>query len=198
MKHTTSHILFLILAISVTILVGAIYWYMSYAINVSISRAAMARSAIDTDLSNKNRQQTFLNTYNDTAADRARLSGFFIPANRVVTFIEVVENLSQQSGAKVSLVSVNADNLDGLPSGTQGIVRASVSAIGSWSSVMRALKLAESLPYKISVSNVNLATSGGGSSSTKAETRIWSVNFDLVVATMVMTASSTTAVNSGQ
>jgi hypothetical protein len=75
----------------------------------------------------------------------------------------------------VRLASIDADNLDSAAPGTLGTARAHVVASGSWSAVMRALKLAEDLPYLVTVSGLSVTLTDGSA----AAKRTWQATFDI-------------------
>ncbi len=164
MKRFHHHTFLLVLAISVTMLVGVVYGYMYYVVRFSIVRAANARDIVSLEKANKDRESDVRALYDRTKNDRDSLVNFFIPADRVVDFIEAIEALGPQTGSKVTL---NIDTVDAKDSedGKHGLARANVEIIGSWISVMRALSLAENFPYAVSVSQTRLSLQTGTSGS---------------------------------
>jgi len=175
MKNTPHHTILLILALSVTLLVGAVYGYMHYVVKISITRAATARDIVALEKANKGREQDVRALHQRTAEARGSLSQFFIPADRVVEFIEAIEALGPQTESIVTLSSINDIPPGQIEGSAYGLARAHVEVRGSWSSVMRALSLAENFPYAISVkgTRVNSVGSGAGSS--------WKAEFTLEV-----------------
>ncbi len=170
MKNTPHHTVLLILAVSVTLLVGAVYGYMHYVVKISINRAATARDIVALEKANKGREQGVRALHERTATDRASLSQFFIPADRVVEFIESIEALGPQTGSVVNLSSIDDIPPGQIEGSKYGLARAHVEARGSWSSIMRALSLAENFPYGISVKGTRVDSGGSaGGSSWKAE-----------------------------
>jgi hypothetical protein len=157
--RSNHHLALLALALSVTILVAALYGYMEHEIDVSTGRAILARDIIRVEAADKTQEQGLTALYSSTAADRARVEGLFIPVSASVSFIEAVEAIGPQSGSSVTLSSIAADDLSASIPGTLGSIRGQVSARGSWPSVMRALVMAESLPYVVSVSGIHMDSS---------------------------------------
>ena len=155
MKRFHHHTFLLILAISVTMLVVVVYGYMYYVVRFSIVRAANARDIVSLEKANKDRESDVRALYERTKNDRDLLSDFFIPSDRVVDFIEAIESLGPQTGSEVTL---SIDTIDPTDSEDKkhGLARASVEVVGSWTSVMRALSLAENFPYAVSVNGARL------------------------------------------
>lgn len=191
-----NHSTFLIMALTVTLFVASVYGYMYYMINVAREKTVKAQSLINSSKAVKERENSFLNTYEKTVSKWSKIQGFFVESNKVVNFIESIELLSQQSGGKVTISSIEADNLENASAGKEGTIRMKITAQGSWESVMRALKLAELLPYKISVNNVQASSfnsdQNNDDKSKVAPKSVWNLSFDLQVA---MLAATTTSVN---
>lgn len=156
MKRFHHHTFLLILAISVTMLVVVVYGYMYYVVRFSIVRAANARDIVSLEKANKDRESDVRALYDRTKNARDSLSNFFIPADRVVDFIEAIEALGPETGSKVTL-SIDTVDASDSEEKKNGLARANVEAVGSWTSVMRALSLAENLPYIVSVSGAHLS-----------------------------------------
>lgn len=197
MKSVHSHSFFLVLGLCIMGVVTAVYGYMYHEVGAALGRAADARNELNSASALRQKEQSFMSLYQSTASEWAELPNYFIPANDVVSFIKSIEALSRQSGARVTLSSIGADSLDGAAPGTQGNVRAHVSATGSWANVMRALSLAEASPYKVTINNVNMAASAvapvpsPGVSDKGAASSEWSLSFDLTAAMIVPFATST-------
>jgi alkylhydroperoxidase/carboxymuconolactone decarboxylase family protein YurZ len=183
MKHPHSHIPFLVLAIAVTATVAALYAYMFYAASASVRQANLARDIAHAEGIDQSQARSLSALASSTADSRAHLASFFVPADNVVVFITALESIGPQSGSTVSLATVDADSLAGAPAGTIGSVRAHVDAHGGWPSVMRALSLAERMPYAVSIDNVRMDASGFAAKSS------WNLSFDIQAAVIVPQAS---------
>jgi hypothetical protein len=182
MKSPQSHIPFLFLAIAVTLLVGMLYAYLYWQVNVSLDKAIVARDIALVETDKKSREKDVLKLYETTQEDRNKLAGYFIPSDGTVQFIEAVESIGPVAGSSVELSTIEADNLAGKPAGTIGTVRAHVEARGQWAAVYKTLLFAERLPYKLAIKNVRL---GSGDEVGKAG-RAWRVSFD-IVGTLIVT-----------
>jgi hypothetical protein len=183
------------MAILVALFVASVYGYLYYAINSSLEKTVKAQSLVDSATLTKEREATFMQTYEKTASKWSRLQGFFVKSGEVVGFIEAVESLKEQSGSDVSLSSIEADNLDNAPPGKEGSIRMRVSARGSWQSVMRVLSLAEALPYKVTINNVQAGVSTEKEEEVKESKnisvgKIWDLSFSLQAAMISATSTS--------
>jgi hypothetical protein len=176
MKHSHNHIPLLILAIAVTAMAGSLYAYMFYATTASVARANSASDVVALEKADQSQEKSLMSVASTTAIDRARLASFFVPADSVVSFITALEALGPESGSAVSIASIASDSLSGKTSGTVGSAQAQINARGSWSSVMRALSLAERMPYAVSISNVRMDESGAMAGS---KSRSWNLSLDI-------------------
>jgi len=168
MKHSHyHHIPLLILAVAVIAVAGSLYVYMFYATAASVDRANVARAVVLREKADQSQEKSLVVAASTTESDRSRLASFFVPADNVVSFITALESLGPESGSSVSIASISSDSLS---------VAAHIDAHGSWLSVMRALSLAERMPYAVSISNVRMDESGTGAGS---KSHAWSLSMDI-------------------
>lgn len=188
-RSIQNHVPLLILAAAAVIVVGALLGFMHYQISSLLAQTVSAQSAIGEKQADQGRDQDLISLYGDTAADRAQMTGIFIPSDDIVDFIEAVEAIGPEAAAKISLSSINADSLDGAPAGTLGTVDADVSVSGSWPAVMQALMLSEALPYDVTIDAVRLDASIALPSA-HGQRDSWSLSYNIRAEII---ASSTTA-----
>jgi hypothetical protein len=185
MKH--SHIPLLILAVSVTLVVAGMYVYMYNTTGTAIVRASLARDAMVTEQHDQLQSRAIFDLASSTAADRSRLSSFFISPDDIVSFITLLESLGTQAGNKVSITSIDADNMTNAAPGTVGHAHARIDTRGSWTQVMTVLSLAENLPYISTLNHVRLnANDVGGKQA------YWSLSFDVQVSLLAPPVTSST------
>lgn len=186
MKSHHANIPLLIFSISVLLFVAGLYAYMYHTVNESLKLVLIAREVAAKEQSLLKQEDKLITIYKESEEERKRLSSLFVSDLASLSFIETIEALGPQTGSNVTLSSIDADNLDGTEAGTLGIIKADVSAEGSWESVMRLLKLAELLPYKVNLSGVNLSSEEIGSSAIgkgitdkEFNKRKWSISFKI-------------------
>ncbi len=182
MKASRTHTLLLLFAVIVTLIVGAVYGYMSHAVGNSVEKSAAAHASVVAAQSNSSRDQAYMQQYQLTAVDWARLPEFFVPSDNILSFIEAVESIGQVTGATTTLSNIDADNLDNAATGTLGSIRVHVDTDGSWTAAMRTLMLAEVLPYKTAVNNIRLDSTVTGPENEAR--RSWRLSFDLRATTI--------------
>jgi hypothetical protein len=182
MKPPQSHTPFLILAIAITVLVGMLYAYLYWQVDVSLDKAIAAREIALIEAGKKSREKDVLKLYEATASNRGRLAEYFIPSDGTVQFIEAVESIGPIAGSSVELTDIQADDLSGKASGTIGAVRAHVEARGLWVPVYKTLLFAERLPYKVTINNIRLSAGEGLAKTGQS----WKIEFD-IVGTLIVT-----------
>ncbi len=171
---------------------GGLYSYLYEQTGASVERSVKAAGVIASEAANQSQNTDLAAEYAATASDRSQISGFFVPADNAVVFIEGLEGIASSSGAVVSISAINADNLSNAAPGALGSVSADLSVRGSWPAVMRALVLAESLPYQGIVDDLALTQSEDPGKAAGAP--IWQASFQ-VTATMIASATSSTPLN---
>ena len=98
----------------------------------------------------------FLDTLSsDTASDRDRVRSHVLVADKAIDLIVAIESFGSKSGSKVSIVSIDSPKFKQASSTTSSI-NMEVSAIGQWSSVMKALSLIEGLPYIMTTDSIKM------------------------------------------
>ena len=185
MKH--SHIPLLILAVSVTLVVAGMYVYMYNATDTAVIRAGLARDAMATEQHDQLQSRSIYDLASSTATDRNKLVSFFISSDDIVSFVTLLESLGTQTENKVSITSIDADNMTGVAPGTIGHAHAHIDMHGSWAQVMTVLSLAENLPYVSTLNHVRLNANSIGVKQTD-----WNLSFDVQTSLLVPPVTSST------
>ena len=185
MKH--SHVPLLILAVSVTLVVAGMYVYMYNATGIAVERASLARDAMVTEQHDQLQSRAIYDLASSTAADRDSLTSLFISPDNIVSFITLLESLGAQTGNKVTVSSIDADNMANSAPGTVGHAHAHVDTRGSWTQMMTVLSLAENLPYVGTLNHVRFNSNNIGGKQAD-----WSLSFDVQVSLLVPTVSTST------
>jgi hypothetical protein len=174
MKHTGfRYSMFLIALLILAVAVGMyayLYTHTGAMVNKTLSDRAVLKTAQDTRLQGTE----VLQLHATTADERAQIRTLFVPAEDAVAVIKAIETVGEQSGAEVTISSINATP----PGDTKiGKVSASVSIDGTWKQVMQAIALFETLPYNRRMNSLTMRSVDGKSSH-------WRASFNLVVGTI--------------
>jgi hypothetical protein len=114
--------------------------------------------------------------YSNSDGDWKKLYDAFVPVDNVVPFIVALESLGTETGGEVSVTSIDSVKPEEGNLSVNGYVNARVTAKGSWTSVFKILKLAENMPYMVTISNVRVDISTGDIKKSDVE---WVVSFDI-------------------
>lgn len=94
----------------------------------------------------------------DTQEDRAKLGSHFVADDEVVDFIEIVEDLGVESGAKVEItnVGINTINEEALNKGKfNELLSIDFKIEGRFVEMFHFLSMFEKLPFKVDIRTVN-------------------------------------------
>ena len=190
MNIRRSHIGGLICSILLLIVVIGGYLYAQHMVDVSVQDVLADRESSATLELARGQNKGLIAIYKDTAFDRDRLAHAITPTQAPIDLIVAVESIGHQSSSTLALTSIDSLQTEGASAQAPTMVTLRVSVEGSWSSVMKALKLAEALPYATRISRLNLDTSVLGNSTAK---RNWKLTFDLSAALSATAATSSRA-----
>ncbi|MDO8430677.1 MAG: hypothetical protein Q7S72_01660 [Candidatus Taylorbacteria bacterium] len=166
MKIGQRHYILIILAIAsiATTIYGYIFIYRK-----TITQAehyVHANKEFENEDIKKQSGEELLKIYNSSKESRARLKTFFVDSDKIVDFIEMVENVGVGSNTKLEISSITND---------ENKVVAKIGARGSWSGVITTLSLLENLPLSVSLSNIKLNTT----SDSDKEAHEWNLSLDI-------------------
>ncbi len=185
------HGILLFVSIAVMVAVAVLYAYMQYSIQSSVSRAMLGKKIVNTEKANTNQQQYIADIYSSTIVNREKMLALFIPSTEDVSFIESIEELGSRVGSAVSISSVSSDNVNSMIPNSFARIGAHVEVSGTWVVVMRILRLSETLPYQVSLSNIRVSYSGL-TDDTKTKKQIWRLSFD-IASNMIVTKNATSS-----
>jgi len=91
--------------------------------------------------------------YESSESERELLPAFLVSTSNAVPFIDAVESIGPATGSTLSISSLSS-GVDSVSS--HSAVTATITVIGSWPNVMRAIAMIENMPYAISVQSLHL------------------------------------------
>ena len=147
-----------------------VFMFVYYQVGVQIGKTSDAYNRINQAQHQENQTKQIADTLSSTQAERSQLQSFFVRDDNTVGFITEIEGVGKTSGASVTLASISDDDLSSANVGATGSIHAHIDIKGSWSNVMRAFHLVESLPYGETVNNVR---------ATPISSKEWNIEFDL-------------------
>lgn len=182
---STSRIRIILYIFSIAILLALVgaYAYIYRETNDHVNRAIAAKGDLSSEERSQADRKDLIGISDATAAARAKLSEYFISADSAVDFIQEVESIGPASGTKIVISSIVADAADKANPGKIGRVAARVAVTGSWSAVMKALELFETLPYLSTVNQVSLSTSVITGEKVSSA-RVWQLSLEVSASTL--------------
>jgi Tfp pilus assembly protein PilO len=180
--HAQRTLVVIITAILFMVSVG-IYYYLYTGREALIEKTQSSRRLAKSAESTRSQGKEIMSVYENTKEMRSGLSSFFVPTDNAVTIIQSIEAVGTHSGATVSLSSIKSTPPTKNGEIKTGKITVAVSVTGSWSDVMKALQLFETLPFHIVIEKINLNSAGTSGIGNEIVKR-WQLGFDLSVLTM--------------
>ena len=129
---------------------------------------------------------------NDSNSDIDKLNSYFIGKDGTVAFIESIESLGRKNAVAVSIDSVDVAGNSTLNSSTKGekkligpsteLLKLKISAAGNWQDIFHFLSSLENMPFKLTISEADLASVSQTISTEKRETTTgWSGRFSIEI-----------------
>lgn len=114
---------------------------------------------IDIAIQKEIKLKSIKNLIADTENDRKQLETYFVTDDKIVDFIEEVENIGKYAGADVEIMSVSIGD-DKSQTEEQNtateLLHLGFKVNGKWSDVFQFFALLEKLPFKIDIAKANL------------------------------------------
>jgi hypothetical protein len=169
----TNHRHYILLLIAcVTTVVSVLGYIVLYRMVVSSAALAATAAADEAIASQKNQYEKELTAiYSSSFNELSRIAGYVVSQEKIVEFIQSVESIETNSGAKVELSGIDSGNFAPTEANPIGSLKAHMEIEGSWKNVMRAFVMLENIPYSISLNNIRLVKD--------SEDRLWKMSAGL-------------------
>ncbi len=96
----------------------------------------------------------------ETEKERDIINGYFVKESNVVGFLEFLENIGHTVGANIKITTVTTEKP--VNENDKQKLALSIDMRGTWTSVLRYIKLLEAVPYNVEVEEVNINSLGVG------------------------------------
>ena len=124
--------------------------------NESISLVA---NEIDIALEKEVKLKSIKNLIKDTENDRAKLNAYFVVDDKVIDFIEDIENLAKDTNVDLKVMSIDIND-DGNNTPQQNniseLLQLNLKVAGLWDNLFHFISLVDELPFRVDISKVNL------------------------------------------
>lgn len=144
-----NHKHYILLTLSILAFASAIWGYWALYYTVTYHGRESSEVMSKQILVDEKRQisQQVESIYAKTVEDRARIFTHSVTADRVVDFIETIEQIGTTTSSATMISAIDI---------SEGFLKAHMEMKGIWSDVMKALVLVENMPYSISLNNIRL------------------------------------------
>ena len=177
MKFRLLTIQFFIFASIMVATVLAVYVFLFLDIRDKNREVFLILNEADIEAREDLRLRSIQDVVNDTEEQRGQLNVYFVDDDKIVEFIETIEELGSFTGAEVEVTAVNIEEKVGESGENDEFLQLTFSAKGDWDEVFYLFSLVELLPYKIEVRRASFE-----SSSSKGKLGVWSGTFNISVA----------------
>jgi hypothetical protein len=176
-KLRSQHYLLLILSFLTLLAVIAAYVFMYKDAVIKAEDEAAVKAEVSAAAKHTLEAENMKIIYNNTASNRALLPSFLVSMNNAVPFINAVEAIGPATGVTLSISSLSSGTYN---ASSHGVVTATISVVGNWTNVMRAIQMVENMPYAISVKSLNVDVLSSDGSLAKSAPQ-WTAALDISV-----------------
>ena len=148
MKHHSSAVQFLSIAIVVSLVLLFVYGFLFQVIFTTNRSLQALEEDVSTQAGREERLRAARNILANTESERTNLASSFLRENEVVSFIELVEELENTAGAELRVQSVDLKDADDNSTVYEWLELA-IEATGSWQEVYHFLSLVEHMPVSV-------------------------------------------------
>lgn len=171
----------LITVIVADLVVIAVFLALFFTIKSKNQHISLLRNNIELETKKSADFQSLKKFSEGTAEARSKIDSIFVGKDGMVDFLGYLESIIKSAGAQAEISSINLEEARDVKNDSYEIIKIRGEAIGSWSSVYRALTLLDSLPFAVSINAAEIHKfSAGDVKSTKTKGG-WSGNFELNV-----------------
>lgn len=166
------------LIISVVFCVVSVAWFVLFFVKVE-SHKVMLEEKTTAQVEEKARQEALeklTQTLDETSTDRVSLLSRFPHEEDIVTLLASIEQLGDEQGVAITTNSLTVRPIDA----TFETLVITTSIEGSYGAILRTLTLLETLPYQVTVANVQLERIGEEGSRWKSGCEIRITKFKKV------------------
>jgi hypothetical protein len=193
MKANYRHYTLFVLAFLAFVATGLGYSYVRSQIFTQAVKAAELAKQVDVLEQKKKHEYDATTTYSRRPDQPALLTKYLISKEKVVDFIELIENIGTETSTEIDLTGIDSPEITKTAAveANYSHMKAHIQIDGTWPNVLRAIALLEKIPYSVGYDNVSVSQEGEGDSSelsskpatttpaTKRPTKKWHVTMDV-------------------
>lgn len=173
----------LIIASIVTLVILSVYIAFFLYVGSKNKSISILSNEVDFVVQKEIRLRSIQSLIKNTEEERKKLNLYFVKQDTIVDFIETIEELAVFSGVTIEIASVSVDDIGGDESEVGELLRLNFEVIGTWQDLFYLLAFIESLPFEITLNQVNFHTISGPQEEEEEEepAQLWTGAFGLTV-----------------
>ncbi len=178
--------------ILVLLMVGA-YYYFFHELRVTGEKISTLSNETTSLLTEETNLNSLKAVFSDTTNERQKINSYFVQSDGAVDFITIIENLATFANLNHETQTVNTEE-ENPSSANRERLHITFRTNGSWQNTYYFISLLESLPFQLTINQINLHSTGGtvaetisSSSSTSISTvatkksSVWETSYDISV-----------------
>jgi hypothetical protein len=182
MKNLATKSFIVLLGLISLVLMGTIAFGAYYIKNKSI-RTAETVQKVEESSNNSLLVQSINSSGDNTSNELTKLEGLGLSQEKLVGFIENLEELARSMNLSIKIVSVDSEPGKGADNPDK--IHFKIETFGNWSSNMKFLHALEYLSYRIMIGNTELSSKGTNNlniaTTSISQKNNWKLNTDLSV-----------------
>ncbi len=180
-KHNAPLMILVGVSLVALVVSSATYIWLFIKVNDTIREAAIVSESAQLLSAQNAYTQTIRKIVRDTSDDRDKINSYFITDEKLVSFLENIENLGTRAGVSLEVQSVSVgDTID--KDGLVSQLRLSLESEGTIKEVYYILSLLEAYPKALSVRRVQM--------NQRSDTLAWVGTFDIEVIKVLMPSAN--------
>ncbi len=170
MKKSKTTILLFVSSFTLVLCVGFLVFLFSVIMNKNIHTNAM-QTTLDEKINQKQQGSVLSKNIKEAVDENKTIDSYFINPDSIDDFVSKIEKDSDNFGNKTSVSSVEFSKKD------SRIINIGLFVQGSFVSVMKSIKMIESMPYLVNIKSLNLSANlsnkDGGSYQPLKKGEVW-------------------------
>ena len=155
--YNSKNIIFLLLSTLLFTLVVGIFVFLVRDIRIKGGGIATRLETISEITRKDQEYQLFEKIIKSTEADRNKLSSYVVKKDGLVDFIKIIEGMANSSGLEVSIKTVSESDVSlQASSSPKALLTLPLTTTGNWENTAMFLALLESMPYKTTLTKVDM------------------------------------------
>lgn len=166
-KISNTQNLVIILTILVLLLAGGYYYFFS-SLRAAGESISNLQNNTDSLLAEQANLSALRAVFSQTTSDRDKINSYFVQSDGAIDFVTTIENLAAFVNLSHETNSIDTQSMNP-PDASHEILHMNFRTTGSWQNTYYFISLLETLPYNITINQINLHATGDTTNQIVAE-----------------------------